>query len=205
MEDQGYRTLLEDSGFERDDGTTNIAFQREEEVFTYQGLYRDPGEYESLMAMNEVAREQLLSERHTRLDKRKRNRELITLYQQQSAASAATRKHISPSRRKRRKEKSTVVCRADSDEEAHKHGSSDADPNSVVEEICDDKEMRELPSLADMDACRFSRDLIMKILYTPKWKEALRGALIRFNWGMLERQDQQGMEEVYRIHRVIGM
>ena len=63
---------------------------------------------------------------------------------------------------------------------------------------------REPPSLSDLNSVRISRDLVEHKLYAPKWKEALTGSFIRFSWGMRDRADGQGKEQVYRIHQVQG-
>ncbi|KAN0063689.1 RNA polymerase-associated protein rtf1 [Thecaphora frezii] len=93
--------------------------------FPYQGLYKNAQDYEELMEMNELAREEVISERRNLLDERKRQLELRDLYRQQQAAAGATRSKAGTARRQRRN--SSDLDQSEDDEDRDAEGESDRD------------------------------------------------------------------------------
>ncbi|EST07224.1 Plus-3 [Kalmanozyma brasiliensis GHG001] len=59
------------------------------------------------------------------------------------------------------------------------------------------------PTLADLNAARITRDNVESRLYAPRFREALIGGFIRYNWGTRPSTSNPGRTEtVYRIHQI---
>ncbi|ORX58284.1 plus-3-domain-containing protein [Hesseltinella vesiculosa] len=211
----------DDQGFTDED---DMDVGSDDEIDEYgPDLYKDEDDRRRLLALPEVERERILSERSEerqryleRLEVRKllkggRSREETTR-RSTRAKGSSTSKALSELTRRREERKSDRSKRhrrySPSPERRSRRRSNDefdynqSDEWSASEEEREDKSKFDFPSLEQIHHAGFTRQMMEQWMYAPFFEKTIVGSFVRLNLGA---KSDRGAESAYRLCEVVAV